>query len=368
MTAAGPKSYASVTTDYVPLGAVQPTPNLAFLDSAQPANQAGLTDEQRAVLNQPSSPESSPTRGRPPKYHPSSTGGDKQGMEEEETKEEKREFDGLAGLDSKKPGAPFQTTLKGHRAMDGFEVDEKVKDELAEPYMPRANIAATLEAPNGTQAGGWAEKHKDESVLQQHVAFFDKDGDGYIYPWDIFKGFHELGYALPWCFLAVCVITVPFSLFTADRLSVLLRGGISVKDIHRAKHGSDTGTYDSEGRFLPARFEAIFSKFDEGDKGGLTFWEALKMIHRNRNVLDPVGWIGAFFEMFATWLLNAMTRADLRTVYDGSLFFAVAEREKARRRHHGSWFDYVPVLPGLFKENRAPEEPHAGSRRHKVKA
>lgn len=28
------------------------------------------------------------------------------------------------------------------------------------------------------------------------------------------------------------------------------------------------------------------------------------MIRENRNILDPVGWIGAFFEWFASYLLS----------------------------------------------------------------
>lgn len=35
--------------------------------------------------------------------------------------------------------------------------------------------------------------------------------------------------------------------------------------------GSDTGVYDSEGRFVPQKFEEIFSKYDKDNKGGLTY-------------------------------------------------------------------------------------------------
>lgn len=63
---------------------------------------------------------------------------------------------------------------------------------------------------------------------------------------------------------------------------------IHLKNIHRSLHGSDTGTYDSEGRFLPARFEEIFTKYDRDQKGGLTWTEGLWMIHGNRLIADPV--------------------------------------------------------------------------------
>lgn len=80
--------------------------------------------------------------------------------------------------------------------------------------------------------------------------------------------------------------------------------------MHRAKHGSDSGVYDPEGelgaevsvkvfgltlcillagRFNPQAFEALFTKYDKGSKGGLTFAEGRQMVYQHRNTLDLFG-------------------------------------------------------------------------------
>ena len=43
-------------------------------------------------------------------------------------------------------------------------------------------------------------------------------------------------------------------------------------------------------RFVPEKFEELFSKFDGGSKGGLTLGELLEMTEANRNVMDFFGW------------------------------------------------------------------------------
>lgn len=51
--------------------------------------------------------------------------------------------------------------------------------------MARANIAATVDEPNGTLKGDWAKKHKHQSVLAQHVDFFLRpEADGILWPLD----------------------------------------------------------------------------------------------------------------------------------------------------------------------------------------
>lgn len=50
-----------------------------------------------------------------------------------------------------------------------------------------------------------------QTVLQQHTLFWDRDGDGIITPYDTFFGFRELGFNLFFSFLAVLVINLNFS-------------------------------------------------------------------------------------------------------------------------------------------------------------
>lgn len=115
----------------------------------------------------------------------------------------------------------------------------------------RATKAATPSAPDGTPA--WADAHAHETVLQQHCAFFDADSDGVIWPLDTFRGFRALGFNLVLCAFAVVIIHANFSYPTCPGLLPDPFFRLYVDNIHKAKHGSDTGTYDNEGRFVPQK-------------------------------------------------------------------------------------------------------------------
>ncbi|TVY71517.1 putative peroxygenase [Lachnellula suecica] len=160
----------------------------------------------------------------------------------------------------------------------------------------RANLAATVEEPNGTQQEDWAKKHKHQTVLQQHCDFFDSDSDGIIWPLDTYRGFHRLGYNPLLCILAVLIIHANFSYPTLPGYLPDPLFRIHTANIHKDKHGSDSGTYDTEGRFIPQKFEDIFAKYAGGDKQGITAAEIRRYLKGQRLIADPIGWGGAIFE------------------------------------------------------------------------
>lgn len=70
---------------------------------------------------------------------------------------------------------------------------------------------------------------------------------------------------------------------------------IYLKNIHKDKHGSDSGTYDSEGRFIPQKFEDMFSKYAD-DRDYITVKDVWNLLKGQRVLFDPFGWIGAVLE------------------------------------------------------------------------
>lgn len=133
-------------------------------------------------------------------------------------------------------------------------------------------------------------------VLQQHVAYWDADGDGVIWPRDTYAGCRRWGWSRPLCVVVAALIHAGLSWPTQQGWlpDPLLR--IRVDRLHRAKHGSDSQTFDNEGRFRPQNFEDFFEKYDEGRKGGLDWWDLLWAWWGQRLLFDAFGIFASFLE------------------------------------------------------------------------
>ncbi|CAJ1932628.1 unnamed protein product [Sphenostylis stenocarpa] len=186
-------------------------------------------------------------------------------------------------------------------------------------------------------AGGIGEKSilVEENVLQKHAAFFDMNRDGLIYPWETFKGMREIGGGIFLSFGSAIFINVLLSQATRPGKFPSLLFPIEIKNIQLGKHGSDSGVYDTQGRFVPSKFEAIFSKHAHKNPNSLTYDELKEMIKANREPRDLKGRIGSSAEWSALYHLakdkdGLLQKDTIRAVYDGSLF------EQLKNQHSSS--------------------------------
>ncbi|KAL9116975.1 MAG: hypothetical protein Q9187_006493 [Circinaria calcarea] len=217
--------------------------------------------------------------------------------------------------------------------------------------LARYNVAPSACTPQGSPE--YSQKYAEYSVLQQHVLFWDRDNDGIIRPWDTYVGFRELGFSIVFSLIAVILMNGSFSYPSRLAHSYLPDPmfRIYVSSIHKVKHGSDTGIYDSEGRFRPQMFEDLFAKYDRDSTGGLSPAELFDLIHGDRVAADPYGWCAAFMEWFTTWLLiqkdGRVWKEDIRQCYDGSLFWRIRE-ERISGRGWDQGYGFSNAMKDLF--------------------
>ncbi|KAK3150907.1 hypothetical protein QOZ80_3AG0239260 [Eleusine coracana subsp. coracana] len=210
------------------------------------------------------------------------------------------------------------------------KLNTDLQEQLPKPYLARALVAVDPSHPKGTEG----RDPRGMSVLQQHAAFFDRNGDGVIYPWETFKGLRAIGCSFPKSLFFAFFINLALSYPTQSGWLPSPLLSIHIKNIHKGKHGSDSETYDTEGRFDPSKFDAVFSKYGRTVQNALTKDELNFMLKSNRNMYDFIGWIAASAE----WKLlydvakdkdGLLQRETVRGVFDGSLFDRLQNDKKS---------------------------------------
>ncbi|KAL9629092.1 MAG: hypothetical protein Q9204_005475 [Flavoplaca sp. TL-2023a] len=207
------------------------------------------------------------------------------------------------------------------------------------------------------------------TALQLHVAFWDYNNDSIITPTEIYSGFRDLGFCIPFS-LGGLLINIFFSYPTTLGHSwlpdPLFR--IYTDSIHKAKHGSDTGVYSSDGNLRLMLFDEVFEKMDSSSaevptrfdnttrletdrrEPSLGVGDLFRLHAKNRVAADPAGWSFAAMEWWTTWLLlqrdGRLWKEDLRSLYDGTLFWRIREeREKNGQLQTGyGWQDWLGGL------------------------
>ncbi|KAJ3702962.1 hypothetical protein LUZ61_006667 [Rhynchospora tenuis] len=221
------------------------------------------------------------------------------------------------------PGAPVTAERK---------VNPNLQDQLEKPYLPRALVAVDPSNPHGTEG----HDNRNLSVLQQHASFFDRNKDGIVYPWETYQGLRALGFGIISSLFTGIGINILLTYATQPSWIPSLLLSIHIKNIHKGKHGSDTESFDTEGRFEPSKFDAIFSKYALTYGNALTWQEIRTMLKGNANVFDPIGRIAALMEWKLLFSIakdenGLLTRDIVRGVFDGSLFEKIERKNKASK-------------------------------------
>jgi len=204
-----------------------------------------------------------------------------------------------------------------------------LEDSIPKPYLGRALVAPDTEHPEGTIG----KKHNGKSVLQQHAGFFDRDDDGKIYPWDTFIGVRAIGFNWAVGLFAAISFNGAFSYFTSPHWIPNPLLPIYIPTIHKGKHGSDSGVYDNEGRYLPAKFENVFSRFGLTKPDHLTLREVWRFTQAAGVAGDPFGWLVTKVEWIMLYYLakdeeGFLSKDAARGLFDGSLFEYCASKNK----------------------------------------
>ncbi len=104
------------------------------------------------------------------------------------------------------------------------------------------------------------------------------------------------GWSIPLSLFATTVIHFGLSYPTVGSLLPDPFFRIYLSRVYKDKHGSDSMSYDNEGRFRPQNFEDIFAKYDRDGKGGLTIMDLWAFWNGQKMVFDFFGWTATALE------------------------------------------------------------------------
>eukprot|EP00877_Chromochloris_zofingiensis_P005194 jgi/Chrzof1/14676/Cz09g11210.t1 len=202
---------------------------------------------------------------------------------------------------------------------------------IEKPGVPRADKCPSKERPEGHYA-----VPKGRTPLMQHLDFFDWNKDGKIYVWETFYTLTQLRFA--WepfntiiSFWVALIFHLAFAFSTWDMIWPDPFLTIYTKNAHRMIHGSSSKTTDHEGRFIPEKFEQIWTKYDSSGRGRLSFGDIVSLVYNQAQLGDVFGIAATAFQWFLAWWLFhdehwQLRKNDVRGLYDGTAFYRLADR------------------------------------------
>uniref|UniRef100_A0A7N0TGW6 Uncharacterized protein n=1 Tax=Kalanchoe fedtschenkoi TaxID=63787 RepID=A0A7N0TGW6_KALFE len=170
----------------------------------------------------------------------------------------------------------------------------------------------------------------DTYELKEHVEFFDQNHDGILYISETVEGFKQLGIGAAESLASATAIHTALSAKTRPGQPFDKDFPIIIENIKLAKHTSDSGVYDDEGRFVPEKFEAIFTNHAHIKPDALNSDEVDELLKSNRKAGDFKNWLAAEGEWKLLYKLGKdadgfLSKENIRNVYDGSFFYQLAK-------------------------------------------
>ncbi|KAM0890889.1 hypothetical protein ACQ4PT_026757 [Festuca glaucescens] len=183
----------------------------------------------------------------------------------------------------------------------------------------------------GSQAAAVGGAPTWTTALQQHVAYFDTDNDGIVTYSETEAGLRRIGLGAATATAAAALINGVIGPKTRPDNATTSRMDIYIENIQKGIHGSDTGSYDAQGRFVQAKFDEIFIKYAKAEPNALNQTELEEMRHANRGSNDYSGWAASKAEWDMLYSLakdkdGFLQKDTARAVYDGSLFVTLAQK------------------------------------------
>ncbi|KAF7090901.1 hypothetical protein CFC21_093581 [Triticum aestivum] len=195
----------------------------------------------------------------------------------------------------------------------------------AAPLLLLLAVSSWSQAAAGGSAPAWT------TALEKHVAFFDTDNDGIVSFSETEQGLRAIGLGAIEAAASATLINGAIGPKTRPENATTSRFDIYIANIQKGIHGSDSGSYDAQGRFVPAKFNDIFTKYAKVKPNALNEDELDAMRTANRKEGDFKGWAASKAEWGMLYSLakdkdGFLQKDTVRTVYDGSLFAKLAKK------------------------------------------
>ena len=174
---------------------------------------------------------------------------------------------------------------------------------------------------------------KQLTPLEKHLSFFDRDHDGQLTREETAQGLRKLGLGTVRSEVTGSAINAGIGLRSSDHWYDFTT--VNLSKIHLSKHGSDTGIYDKQGQFVQAKYDELWARFDQGQKGALNQAD-IQAMHASLST-DKVGDVAAKAEFDLLMEIagqnqaqpdgsnqRVLTKDTMQQFYDGSLFYKLA--------------------------------------------